>query len=185
MSAGRRALVFGGTGYVGEAVLRALASRGVRATFTYRRKRREADALATELGHEARACNLRVPAEVRALAEEVRAGADLFVHCATIGRPLPLAEANQELADETYAVNVRSAYVACQALLPDWASRGGGDVVVLTYVDGAHPTPMPAYFALTQTAVVGLVRALAKEFGHGRRARERGSDRAARRRRRA
>ncbi len=44
-------------------------------------------------------------------------------------------------------------------------------MVLLTYVDGAHPTPMPAYFALTQAAVVGLVRALAKELGpHGVRA---------------
>jgi 3-oxoacyl-[acyl-carrier protein] reductase len=168
VSTGRRALVFGGTGYVGQATLRALAARDVRATFTYRRKRGEAQELAAELGHEARAVDLRSAAEVRALAEEVRDGAappDLFIHCATIGRPLPLGEVSDEIEEEAYAVNVRSASVACRALLPAWCARGGGDVVLLTYVDGAHPTPMPAYFALTQAAVVGLVRALAKEVG--------------------
>ena len=161
-----RALVFGGSRIRRGGGVARLAARGVRATFTYRRKRRPGRRAGHGAGARARACDLRVPAEVRALAEEVRAGADLFIHCATIGRPLPSPK-QPRLADETYAVNVRSAYVACQALLPDWATPGGGDVVVLTYVDGAHPTPMPAYFALTQTAVVGLVRALAKEFGRG------------------
>jgi 3-oxoacyl-[acyl-carrier protein] reductase len=164
----RRALVFGGTGYVGQAVLRALAARNVPATFTYRRKRGLAEAVAAELGHEARACDLRATAEVSALVDELAARPrppNLFIHCATIGRPLPLAEATVEIADEAHAVNVRSAYVACRALLPAWTARGGGDVVLSTYVDGAHPTPMPAYFALTQAAVVGLVRALAKELG--------------------
>src|SRR5204863_277852 len=51
------------------------------------------------------------------------------------------------------------------ALLPRLAERGGGDVVLLTYVDGTHPTPMPAHFALTQTALIGLAQALAKEYG--------------------
>jgi 3-oxoacyl-[acyl-carrier protein] reductase len=153
---------------VGQAVLRALAARDVRATFTHRRKRAQADALAVELGHETRAVDLRSPSEVRALVEDLCARAappDLFIHCATIGRPYALAAASDEIAEEAYAVNVRSAFVACRALLPAWAARAGGDVVVLTYVDGAHPTPMPAYFAITQFAVVGLVRALAKEFG--------------------
>jgi len=168
VSAGRQALVFGGTGYVGQATLRALAARDVRATFTYRRKRAQAEALAAELGHQARPIDLRSRAEVRALAEELRDGPappDLFIHCATVGRPLPLAEVSDEVADEAHAVNVASAFVACRALLPAWGARGGGDVVLLTYVDGAHPTPMPAYFAATQAAVVGLVRALAKELG--------------------
>ena len=172
MSAGqaRRALVFGGTGYVGQAVLRALAARDVRATFTYRRKRAQADALAAELGHDARGVDLRSSAEVGALVGALLAGGappDLFIHCATVGRPLPLADVSDEIAEEAYAVNVRSAFVACRALLPAWAATAGtgGDVVLLTYVDGAHPTPMPAYFALTQAAVAGLARALAKEFG--------------------
>jgi len=169
VSAERRALVFGGTGYVGESILRALAARGVHATFTFRRKRAQAEALATELGHQARACDLRDAAEVRALTEAMLAEAcppDLFIHAATIGRPTPLAEVTDAQAEEVYAVNVRSALVACRGLLPAWAARdGGGDVVLFTYVDGAHPTPMPAHFALTQAAVAGLARALAKEFG--------------------
>lgn len=169
MSAARRALVFGGTGYVGEAILRALAARGVRAAFTYRRKRVQAEALAAELGHEGLACDLRDAHAVRALVEAALGGArapDLFIHAATIGRPTSLAELTDAQAEEVFAVNVRSALVACRALLPAWAQGGGGgDVVLFTYLDGAHPTPMPAHFALTQAAVAGLARALAKEFG--------------------
>lgn len=154
---------------MGQAILRALAARDVRATFTYRRKRAQAEALAAELGQEPCACDLRDANQVRALAETALAAShppDLFIHAATIGRPAALADVTDALAEEVYAVNVRSALVASRALLPAWAARGGGgDVVLFTYVDGAHPTPMPAHFALTQTAVAGLARALAKEFG--------------------
>jgi 3-oxoacyl-[acyl-carrier protein] reductase len=164
----RHAILFGGTGYVGQAVLRALSARGVRVTFTYRRKQRAALELAAELGQRAAAVDLRAPAEIRTFIAGLPDGPDtpdLFIHCATLARPIALPSVGDDLLEETWAVNVRSAFVACQALLPRLTERGGGDVVLLTYIDGAHPTPMPAHFALTQTAVVGLVQGLAKELG--------------------
>jgi 3-oxoacyl-[acyl-carrier protein] reductase len=166
----RHAILFGGTGYVGQAVLRLLVARGVRVTFTYRRKASAAHALAGELGQRAVAIDLRAPAEIRALLGNLLsepAPPDLFIHCATQGRPIPLPDVSDDLYDETQAVNIRSAFVACQALLPRFAERGGGgDVVLLTYLDGARPTPMPAHFALTQTAIIGLAQSLAKEYGN-------------------
>jgi 3-oxoacyl-[acyl-carrier protein] reductase len=168
MSASRHALVLGGTGYVGQAVVRRLAARGARVTFTYRRKASAAQALAAELGQRAAAIDLRAPGEVRALIDRLLAGPappDLLIHCAAQGRPTALPEVSDELYEQTQAVNVRSAFVACQALLPRLAERGGGDVVLLTYLDGARPTPMPAHFAVTQTAIIGLAQALAKEYG--------------------
>jgi len=162
------ALLLGGTGYVGQAVLRALVARGVRVTFTYRRKAAAARALAEELGQHAVAIDLRAPAEIRALVAasfDDAAPPDILIHCATQGRPTALPDVTDEIYDDTQAINVRSAFVACQALLPRLAERGGGDVVLLTYVDGARPTPMPAHFALTQTAIIGLCQSLAKEWG--------------------
>ena len=171
IDARRHAILFGGTGHVGQAVLRLLVARGVRVTFTYRRKAGVARALAGELGARALAVDLRAPAEIRACLGGLLADPappDLFIHCATQGRPIALPAVTDELYEETHAVNVRSAFVACQALLPSFAARGGGDVVLLTYLDGARPTPMPAHFALTQNAIIGLAQALAKEYGgHG------------------
>ena len=164
----RHAILFGGTGYVGQAVLRRLVARGVRVTFTYRRKSSVARALADELGQPAVAVDLRAPAEIRALLGgllDAPGPPDLLIHCATRGRPVDLPDVTDDLYEETQAVNVRSAFVACQMLLPRFAARGGGDVVLLTYLDGARPTPMPAHFALTQTAVIGLAQGLAKEYG--------------------
>ena len=149
-------------------MLRALVARGVRVTFTYRRKAAAARALAEELGQHAVAIDLRAPAEIRALIAASYDGAappDILIHCAAQGRPIALPDVTDELYEETQAINVRSAFVACQALLPRLAERGGGDVVLLTYVDGARPTPMPAHFALTQTAIIGLGQSLAKEWG--------------------
>jgi 3-oxoacyl-[acyl-carrier protein] reductase len=164
----RHALLFGGTGYVGQAVLRALVARDVRVTFTYRRKAAAARALAEELGQRAVAIDLRAPAEIRALIAasfDDAAPPDILIHCAAQGRPMALPDVTDQVYEETQAINVRSAFVACQALLPRLPERGGGDVVLLTYVDGARPTPMPAHFALTQTAIIGLGQSLAKEWG--------------------
>ena len=170
MSDSRHALLFGGTGHVGQAVLRLLVARGVRVTFTYRRKAAAARELAAELGPRAMpaAIDLRAPAAIRALLGDLLAEPeppDLFIDCATLGRPIALPEVSDDLYDEVQSVNVRAAFVACQTLLPAFAARGGGDVVLLTYLDGARPTPMPAHFALSQTAIIGLGQALAKEYG--------------------
>ena len=47
----RTALVLGGTGYVGSAVLRDLARRGIAATFTFHTNEDKARMLAAEYGH--------------------------------------------------------------------------------------------------------------------------------------
>jgi 3-oxoacyl-[acyl-carrier protein] reductase len=146
----RRALVLGGSSYLGAAVVRALAAREIPTQFTYFSRE---TAGGTKL-------DVRDAAAVRAVVAE--AAPDVLVHAITVGPPRALADITDEDWRYLQDVNVRSAFLACQA----FAARAvPGDIVLTATLDGTHPAPAPAHFATTQAAIVGLVRALSKELG--------------------
>src|SRR5690349_1892624 len=107
------ALVLGGTGYVGSAVLRELARRGVPATFTFHTSEDKARMLAAEYGHTAMRADLAVPSAVRALP-----AADVVIHCAAI---------SSDDWQRSFAINVESAHELARAI----AERGSPCSVVL------------------------------------------------------
>ncbi|MEO7331023.1 MAG: SDR family oxidoreductase [Minicystis sp.] len=158
----RRALVFGGTGAVGSAVLRALASRGVETLFTYHRQGERAAALARDLGQRAEALDLAKKASIEAFFAKLHAedrAPDLFFHCAAV------LGAEPEDWDATVAVNARSAFLACRALAAPMAARGGGDIVLVGALDRGQSLPLPPAFAASQGALGALAMAMAKELG--------------------
>src|SRR5438128_706824 len=110
----RRALVFGGTGYIGSAVVRALSARGVGGAFTFLRSRGRASALAAEAGLRALSIDMRDAAAIRRVIREVTP--DIFVHCATHADPSRLDRIDDALWDDVMSVNVRSAFIACREL---------------------------------------------------------------------
>lgn len=158
----RRALVFGGTGAVGGALLHALARRGVETVFTYHRQADRAAALARELGQRALPLDLADPAAIEAFFAVLRdqgASPDLFFHCAAL-----LGEGPEEW-DRVIAVNARSAFLASRALAEPMAARGGGDIVLVGALDRGQSLPLPPAFAASQGALGALAMALAKELG--------------------
>jgi 3-oxoacyl-[acyl-carrier protein] reductase len=170
---GARALVLGGTSYLGSAVVRSFARALVPTTFTYFRSAQKAEALANEPSDASRtskSLDVTDPVALRELINSVPVAhvPSHFVHCVTAVNAG--GSANRALADVTdadwerlHAVNVRSAFVAAQAL----AARmlAGSSMVFTAVLDGTRPVPAPAHFAATQGALAGLVRALAKELG--------------------
>src|SRR5215813_11898713 len=80
-----RALVFGGTGHVGSAVVKALSARGVGGAFTFLRSAERASALAAEAGLSAISLDMRDAAAIRRVIRD--ALPDIFVHCATHADP--------------------------------------------------------------------------------------------------
>ncbi len=173
-AARRRALVLGGTGAVGGAVLAELARRGVHAAFSYHRGEERARALALEHGHEAFRVDLADAAATRA-ALEAQATPQVVIHCAAVSGGLALASGEAESArvvaleeidvaayQQAMAVNVQSAFLVAQWV----ASRGAPcDVVLVGGLDRAQSLPLPVHFAATQGALSALVMALAHELG--------------------
>ena len=157
----RVGLVLGGTGAVGSAVLRELARRGVAATFTYRRSADKAAMLAAEYGHHAVQVDLADAAATRACLDAL-GPTDVVIHAAAVSAAIPMTEVTHETWRDTMAINVGSAFVACQ-----WVAARGTpcDIVFVAGLDRAQSLPLPPHFAATQGAINALAMAAAHELG--------------------
>jgi 3-oxoacyl-[acyl-carrier protein] reductase len=157
----KRALVLGGTGTVGSAVLRDLARRGVTTAFTYHASADKARMLASEYGQTAVPIDLADAAATRTALDALDTP-DVVIHCAAVSGGLALPEIDAATWQRTMAVNVQSAYLACQWI----ASRGKPcDVVLVGGLDRAQSLPLPVHFAASQGALNALVMAVAHELG--------------------
>lgn len=160
-AAGKRALVLGGSGAVGGAVLAELARRGVPAAFSFHRGEERARALAAEHGHAPFRVDLADAAATRA-ALDAQPTPQVVIHCAAVSGALPLEEIDLATYQQAMAVNVQSAFLVAQWV----ASRGAPcDIVLVGGLDRAQSLPLPVHFAATQGALSALVMALAHELG--------------------
>src|SRR5262245_47321882 len=160
---GKNVLVLGGSRGIGAAMVRRFAKGGGNVAFTYAGSKEAAQALAAETGAEA----IRTDsADRRALTATVasRGPIDVLVINAgtlVMGDPLSLDPA---AVDRMIAINVNAPYhaaVEAARKMPD-----GGRIIVLGSVNGdVMPFPGGAAYALTKSAVQGMVRGLARDFG--------------------
>jgi NAD(P)-dependent dehydrogenase (short-subunit alcohol dehydrogenase family) len=155
-----KALVLGGTGVVGSAVLRELARRGLAAVFTYHRSEDKARALALELGHRAVRVDLADAAATVAMLEALDP-VDVVIHCAGVGASPVLPELDLAAWQHAMAVNVQSAFLACR-----WVATRARrcDVVLVGGLDRAQSLPLPVAYAASQGALGAMVMAAAHEL---------------------
>jgi NAD(P)-dependent dehydrogenase (short-subunit alcohol dehydrogenase family) len=157
----KRALVLGGTGAVGSAVLKELARRGVPASFVYRMSKEKARILALEYGHEALEVDL-ADADGTRRALDALPATDVAIHCAAVSGGSSLEDITPAAWQHAMAVNVGSAHVLAQWL----AARGRpADLVLVGGLDRTQSLPLPAHFAATQGALGALAMALGHELG--------------------
>jgi 3-oxoacyl-[acyl-carrier protein] reductase len=162
------ALVFGGTGYVGSSVLAGLANAGVPTAFTYCNADDKAQTLATRFSQKAHRLDVRQAADVRTFFAErfIGESPNTFIHCIGKAQTREIADISDADWDELQAINVRSAFIACQQLAKRLiASRRGGNFVLTAALDGVKSVQSPIHFSATQGAIVSMTRALAKELG--------------------
>jgi NAD(P)-dependent dehydrogenase (short-subunit alcohol dehydrogenase family) len=164
----RTALVLGGTGAVGSAVVRRLAACGVATTFTYLRSIEKARALTGELGARAVEVDLgdehALAAALDRIAEAGRP--DVLVACAAHSASDPFDAVPAETWRRCFAVNVHATAQACQWLVRGLEPGGdGGDIVLVGALDRGQSLPLPAAHAATQGALSSLAMALGHELG--------------------
>lgn len=159
----KKALVLGGSRGIGAAIVERLASDGAATTFTYAGSAEAAADLAGKTG----AAAVRTDsADRHAVAQVIsdQGALDILVINAGVlvmGDPL---ESDPEAVDRMIDINVRSPYHA--AVEAARKMNDGGRIVVIGSVNGDRmPFPGGAAYALTKSAVQGLVRGLARDFG--------------------
>lgn len=80
---------------------------------------------------------------------------------AALRSPTPTITAPE--IDHLFAVNVRSALLACAAALPSMTA--GGSIVNISSISGLRGAPNRAVYAATKAALDGMTRSLAMEYG--------------------
>jgi 3-oxoacyl-[acyl-carrier protein] reductase len=169
---GKRALVTGGSRGIGAAIVRRLAAEGADVAFTYvSRPEQAADTAKAAQAHGGRALAIQADAasaEATVAAVERTAkelgGLDVLVASAGVLAMAPVDELRLEDFDRTFAVNVRSAFVAARAAVKHM--KAGGRVVTIGSCNAERvPFQGGAAYAMSKAALVGLVKGLARDLG--------------------
>ncbi len=159
----KKALVLGGSRGIGAAIVERLSRDGAETTFTYAGSAEAAAALAEKTGATAiQSDSADRGAVTKTVADQ--GPLDILVVNAGVlvmGDPL---ESDPDAVDHMIDINVRSPYHA--AVEAARKMNEGGRIVILGSVNGDRvPFPGGAAYSLTKSAMQGLVRGLARDFG--------------------
>ena len=164
---GRKALVTGATGGLGQAIARALHAQG--ATVALSGTRPQAlEALAAELGERASpvAADLSDKDSVEGLvpaAEAAIGPLDILVNNAGITRDNLFMRMKDEEWEQVLAVNLTAAFRLSRAAVKGMMRRRSGRIVNIGSVVGSTGNPGQGNYAAAKAGLVGLTKALAAE----------------------
>jgi NAD(P)-dependent dehydrogenase (short-subunit alcohol dehydrogenase family) len=147
----RRAVVTGGAGGIGSAIVRALSATGHDVAILDREGE-----FAVDLGDEQ---------AVRRIAGRL-GPCDVLVHAAAAFDRASLADLDLTTWRRVQSVNVESALWLCQALTPAMATRGFGRVIFIASNTVWRPPAADFLpYVVSKAALVGIARSLAKPLG--------------------
>ena len=168
----RVALVAGGTGLLGTAIVRALAGAGADIVITYLERKdaaRETCAAVEALGRRAWSIALdqtdaaAIPPAVTAAA--ARFGRlDMLINNAAwnISIPFPDLDAlDAAVWDRLFATNLRGPYLLSRAAAPSLKASGSGRIVNIASVAGLNPGGSSIAYATSKAGLIHLTRCLA------------------------
>lgn len=156
-------LVLGGSRGIGAAIVRRFAADGARVTFTYAGSQEAAQKLAAETGTTA---VMTDSADRDAVIARVRDSGPLDVLVVNAGIVVfgDALEQDPDAIDRLFRINVQTPYhaaVEAARRMPE-----GGRIIVIGSVNGDRmPVPGMASYALSKSALQGLARGLARDFG--------------------
>ncbi len=165
------AIITGAGRGIGAAIARAFAAEGARVVVNDLTPE-EAGKVCREI-REAGGTALCYPADVT-LDQEVRdlaaaatgtfGGVDILVNNAGGLKPSPFEEISEEEWDWVIRVNLKSAFLCCQAVYPLMKAKGWGRIINLGSLAGkATSTTGGAHYTTAKAGVHGLTRHLARE----------------------
>ena len=169
--AGKTTLISGGAGGVGRAAALLFAAEGARVAVADIQA--EAGArLKGEIesgGGEALfveadvSSGTQVQAAVQAVLDRFGRIDILFNHAGTV-IVKPFLETSEAEWDRLMAINVKSMFWMCQAVLPGMLAAGRGAIVNTSSISGLTASPLESLYCTTKGAVLQLTRALAVEY---------------------
>jgi cyclic-di-GMP-binding biofilm dispersal mediator protein len=160
---GKSVLVLGGSRGIGAAIVRRFAADGAKVIFTYAGSKDAAEQLAAKTGSSAVQTD---SADRDAVIARVRESGPLDILVVNSGFAIfgDALEQDPDEIDRLFRVNVHAPYhasVEAARQMPE-----GGRIIIIGSVNGDRmPVPGMASYALSKSALQGLARGLARDFG--------------------
>jgi cyclic-di-GMP-binding biofilm dispersal mediator protein len=156
-------LVLGGSRGIGAAIVKRFTDEGAKVTFTYSASRDAAQRMAAETGSTAVETD---SADRDAVIARVRDSGPLDILVVNAGYAIygDAREHEPDAVDRLFQVNIHAPYHAAVEAARQMAP--GGRIIIIGSVNGDRmPLPGMASYALTKSALQGLARGLARDFG--------------------
>lgn len=163
----RTALVTGGSGALGRAIVRRLRSDGLQVAFTYHNNEKSAQALAGETGASEFRADLTVRAQVEKMVADVTGkfeAIDVLVNNAGRTQVMPFALIEEEDWDRILAENLKSMYLVTHQAVRGMIARKAGIIINIGSLAGHRLLEVPVHYAAAKAAVSGFTLSLAKEL---------------------
>jgi len=160
---GKSVLVLGGSRGIGAAIVRRFADEGAAVTFTYAGSPAAAQQVAAETGSTAVQTD---SADRDAVIARVRESGPLDVLVVNAGYAIygDALDHDPDEVDRLFRVNVHAPYHASVEAARQMPA--GGRIIVIGSVNGDRmPVPGMASYALSKSALQGMARGLARDFG--------------------
>ncbi|MHC4638004.1 MAG: SDR family NAD(P)-dependent oxidoreductase [Planctomycetota bacterium] len=167
------AFVTGGSGDVGEAIVKVLARENCKVAFSYNKGQRKAEALEENLkssGFDVKSYCLDVTdskasSELSNQIEDKIGPVDILVNNAGIAQVMPFAMIEEKDWDELMDVNVKGMFLVTKAFARSMIRRKTGSIVNIGSLAGMRMLEVPVHYAAAKSAAVGFTIALARELG--------------------
>lgn len=165
---GRKALVTGATGGIGEAIARLLHVQGA-VVGLHGTRVEKLEALAGELGDRVKLfpANLSDPAGVRELGQKAEAeleGVDILVNNAGITRDGLFVRMSDADWDDVINVNLSAVFRLTRELTHPMMRRRHGRIINISSVVGVTGNPGQANYCASKAGVIGFSKSLAQEI---------------------
>lgn len=166
---GKVALVTGASRGIGAAIAVALAKYGADVAVNFRYKRQEAEAVCAkvrDLGRRALLVQADVsqPAAVQQMVGKIEGelgNPAILVNNAGIARPQPIEQVSEADWDEIIDTNLKSVFMATQAVLPYMRQKHWGRIINLSSVAAQTGGVVGPHYAASKAGMIGLTHSLA------------------------
>ncbi|HAA86132.1 MAG TPA: beta-ketoacyl-ACP reductase [Kosmotogaceae bacterium] len=165
----RIALVTGGTGGIGKAIVNTLVEDGMKVAFTYNSNTEESEEIEGRFGRDqtkAFKCDISNTDEIKKLVDDVSSAfgtVEVLVNNAGISKNRLVLRTSMEDWKRVMEVNLDGAFALTQAILPGMIKKRWGRIIFVSSVAGLMGNVGQASYASSKAALVGLAKTVARE----------------------
>ena len=157
---GRKALVTGAAGGIGQAIVSRLQRDGAVVTGS------DFTSTNADFSIEGDLLDAEFCETLPAKAHDLMGGLDILVNNAGIITRGMITEASDEDYSRTMGINVEAPFRLCRASIPIMEKAGGGAIVNTSSCWGVHPGPKHPLYVMSKAAIASLTQCLGIDHAH-------------------